>query len=255
MSFPFPRVPSRRHWAALIGAAAAAAAAGTAGTAAAQSAPPGQPPQPENVVNLNASATRQVPQDWLTLVFSTTREGAEAGAVQSQLKQALDAALAEARRAAAGSAPQAMELQTGGFSLQPRYGKEGRMTGWSGRAELVVQGRDTVAIAQLAGRIQTLTVSSTGFSLSREAREKVEDEVAAEAVARFRARAAEVAKLFGFASYGLREVSLQSDGPMQPLPRMQAMRASAAMLDEALPVEAGKATVTVSVNGSVQLMR
>jgi predicted secreted protein len=80
-------------------------------------------------------------------------------------------------------------LQTGGFSLKPRYGRDGRMSGWTGRVELVVQGRDTAAIAQLAGRIQTLSVASTGLSLSREARETVESQVAAEAIARFRARA------------------------------------------------------------------
>ena len=72
-------------------------------------------PPPENVVNLNASATVEVASDWLTVVFSTTREGPEAGAVQTQLKQALDAALAEARRIAK---PGDVEVRTGGFSIQ-----------------------------------------------------------------------------------------------------------------------------------------
>lgn len=244
----------QRGWASLMGAAAAAglAAAGAASTACAA---PAADAAPENVLHLSASATRQVAQDWLTVVFATSREGPEPGALQTQLKQALDGALAEARRAAAGLPAQALELQTGGFSLQPRYGRDGRMSGWTGRAELVVQGRDTVAIAQLAGRIQTLAVASTGFSLSREARERVEDEVAAEAVTRYRDRAAALARQFGFAGYELREVTLQSDAPMQPFPRVQAMRASAAMADEALPVEAGKASVTITVNGSVRLTR
>ena len=91
------------------------------------------------------------------------------------------------------------------------------------------------------------------FSLSREGREKVEADVTAQAIARFRARADVVAKQFGFAGYGVREVAVSSDsGSMQPQPlmRAQAMRSGA---DEALPVEAGKATVTATVSGSVQL--
>ena len=147
-------------------------------------------------------------------------------------------------------------MQTGGFSLNPRYGRDGRMSGWSGRAELQLQGRDTAAIAQLAGRIQTLTVASTGFSLSREAREKVESQVVAEAIGRFRARADEVSRQFGFAGWTLREVNVQTELPMgQPQPRMRVASAMAATTDEALPVEAGKATVSVTVAGSVALSR
>jgi predicted secreted protein len=213
-------------------------------------------PVPQNVVSLAAAASLQVPQDWLTVVLATTREGNDAAALQAQLKLALDTALAEARRAARGTAPQDLEVQTGGFSLNPRYGRDGRMSGWSGRAELQLQGRDTAAIAQLAGRIQTLTVASTGFSLSREAREKVESQVVAEAIGRFRARADEVSRQFGFAGWTLREVNVQTELPMgQPQPRMRVASAMAATADEALPVEAGKATVSVTVAGSVALSR
>jgi predicted secreted protein len=182
--------------------------------------------------------------------MSTTREGADAAAVQSQLKQALDAALAEARKAAK---PGQVEVQTGAFSLMPRYAPKGGISGWQGSAELIVQGRDTQALSQLAGRISTLTIARVGFSLSREAREKVEADVAAEAIGRFRARADAVSKQFGFASYTVREVSVSTDPGMvmaQPVMRAQAMRASP---DEALPVEAGKATVTATVSGSVQM--
>ena len=213
-------------------------------------------PVPQNVVSLAAAASLQVPQDWLTVVLATTREGNDAAALQAQLKLALDTALAEARRSARGTAPQDLEVQTGGFSLNPRYGRDGRMSGWSGRAELQLQGRDTAAIAQLAGRIQTLTVASTGFSLSREAREKVESQVVAEAIGRFRARADEVSRQFGFAGWTLREVNVQTELPMgQPQPRMRVASAMAATADEALPVEAGKATVSVTVAGSVALSR
>ena len=223
-----------------------------AGAATAQA--PVWTPPPQNVVSLSASASAQVAQDWLTVVLSTTREGGEPVALQAQLKQALDTALAEARRAAAGREPQALEVQTGGFALNPRYGRDGRMSGWAGRAELVLQGRDTAAIAQLAGRIQTLTVASTGFSLSREAREKVESQVAAEAIARFRARADEVGKAFGFGNWALREVNVQTESPVgQPMPRMRLTAAMAAPAEEALPVEAGKATVSVTVAGSITL--
>ena len=209
-------------------------------------------PQPQNVVSLSASASTEITKDWLSITFSTTREGSDAGAVQNQLRQALDAALAEARKIAK---PGQVEVQTGGFSLYPRYAPKGTgITGWQGSTELIVQGRDTQAISQLTGRVQTLSIARVAFSLSREAREKVEGDVTAEAIARFRARADAVSQQFGFTGYVVREVSVSSDASQmasQPLMRMQSARAPGA--DEALPVEAGKALVTATVSGSVQM--
>lgn len=76
----------------------------------------------------------------------------------------------------------------------------------------------------------------------------------AQAIARFRDKASEIAKSFGFAGYSLREVAVSANdqGP-QPMPRMLAMEARAAMADAPLPVAAGRATVTVNVSGTVQL--
>ena len=218
------------------------------------------PPPPQNVVSLSASASVEVTKDWLTVVFSTTREGPDAAVVQSQLRQALDLALAEARK---GARPGQLEVQTGGFSLYPRYapvnpkapGGQPAIAGWLGSAELVVEGRDAQAIAQLTGRIQTLSIARVGFSLSREAREKVEGDVSAQANANFRARADAVSRQFGFSGYSVREVNVSSNEPPggpQPMMRAQASRA---MADESLPVEAGKAVVTATVSGSVQMVK
>lgn len=214
-------------------------------------------PAPQNVVNLSASASTEVERDEMTVVFSTTREGPEPAPLQAQLKAALDAALAEARRAAR---PGQVGVETGAFSLNPRYAvpvrdKPAVIVGWVGTAELLVQGRDLTAIAQLTGRIKTLSIARVGYGLSREAREKVESQVEAEAITRFRARAQAVSRQFGFGSYTLREVSVNSGDNGGPVPmfRTQGRSVAMAMADESLPVEAGKTTVTASVSGSVEL--
>ena len=207
-------------------------------------------PPPHNVVSLTASATVEVTKDLLQLTFSTSREGTDANVVQNQLKQAVDAALAELRKVAK---PGQIEVQTGNFALYPRYAPKGGINGWQGSAEVLVEGRDIAGIAQLTGRVQTMTIARVQFALSREAREKVDADVTAQAIDRFRAKAEAVSRNFGFGGYSIREVSVQSNEPpgAQPMYRMQASRAAGA--DEALPVEAGKANVTASVSGSVQM--
>lgn len=233
------------------------ATAALAWPAAAQSTAPA-PAALEGVLNLTATASVDVAKDVLTVVFSVTREGADAQAVQSGLKQALDAALAEARKVAR---PGQVEVQTGNFSLYPRYGNptprsagQPAITGWQGSAELLVQGKDVSTVAQLAGRVQTMTIARVGYSLSREAREKVEADVQAQAVAQWRARAAQLAQQFGYAGYRVREVSVSTNEP-GPQPMVMMARAKVAGADEALPTEPGKGQVTATVSGTAQMLK
>ena len=226
---------------------AACAALAVAGAAAAQNAP-GSPPQ--NVLQLSASGTVEVQQDLLSMTLGTTRDGADAGAVQSQVRSALDAALAEAKKDAQ---PGQLDVRTGNFNLSPRYSREGKITGWQGSAELILEGRDFTRITRAASRIGTLTVSNVGFALSREQRQKSEAEAQQQAIENFRRKADELTRGFGFSGYSLREVSVNAShgGPVQP--RMMAAAAKSFSSDAPVPVEAGKTAVTVNVSGSVQL--
>ena len=208
-------------------------------------------PPPQNVLQLSASGTVEVTQDLLSMQLNTTREGTDPTQLQAQLKTALDAALAEAKKTAA---PGQMDVRTGNFALYPRHNREGRISGWQGTAELVLEGRDFPRITQAAGRIQTMTLAGVSFGLSREQRAKVETEAQDIAISRFRGKAAELTKGFGFTGYTLREVSVQTNEPGFVRPMMAArgaMAGEAAMAQ--VPVEAGKANVTVIVSGSVQL--
>ena len=257
--------PLARRKAGLIPALAAAGLLG-AGGAAAQMLPP-----PQNVVSLAAEASAEVAQDTLTITLGATREGVDATAVQSQLRQVLDAALVEARKA---QRPGQLEPRTGVFSLYPRYnpkpGAGPSISGWQGRAELILEGRDIGAISQLAGRLGSLgglggvgnvggapglVVSRVAFSLSREAREATEAEVATRAIGRFKGRAESYARQFGFGSYSLREVTVGAGEVGAPVQMLRAVRSAtmAAPADESQPVEAGKAVVSVTVSGSIQL--
>lgn len=207
------------------------------------------PAQMQNVLTLSATATIEVSRDVMAVTFSTTKEGSDANAIQNGLKQALDAALSEARKIAK---PGQVDLQAGGFSLSPRYGNKGTINGWQGSTELVVKGKDMEAIAQLVGRINTMTVAGLGYELSRDAREKVEGEVTAEAIARFRAKASDMAQKFGHAGFTIRDVNVSTNEPQsRGRSYERAGLASAMKSDDSMPVEAGKSNVTAQVNGAV----
>jgi predicted secreted protein len=194
-------------------------------------------PPPQGVLTLTASASVEVPRDTLGITFSATRDASDAGAVQSALKQALDAALAEARKSAK---PGQVDVQAGNFSIHPRYNTKGAITGWMGTAEMAVEGRDIAGIARVS------------YALSKQAREKVEAEVVAQAIARYRAKAEATAKEFGYTGYAIREVNVTTDEP-QPMPMAMMRRAAMDAAQEALPTEPGRGTVSATVSGSVQM--
>ncbi|RYF76010.1 MAG: DUF541 domain-containing protein [Comamonadaceae bacterium] len=210
------------------------------------------PAVPQNVLQLSADGTVEVQQDLLSMTLVATRDGSDAATVQTQLKGALEAALAEARKSAESGL---MDVRTGNFSLSPRYSRDGKITGWQGSSELVLEGRDFPRITQVAGRIGGLAVGNIGFGLSREQRARVEAEAQGVAIDNFKRKADALTRSFGFAGYSLREVSVNtSQSGIVMRPRMMAMEAGAKMAsDSPVPVEAGKTTVVVNVSGSVQL--
>lgn len=239
-----PSIPSRRSLARLTVLAAVLASSMAWAS---------EPATPTGVVLLTATASVEVVRDLMAVTLTATREGADANAVQTALKQALDAALAESRPVVRAGQ---LEVRTGNFSLSPRYSTKNTLAGWQGHAELVIEGRDLPAISQLAGRIQTMTIARVTQGLSREQREKAEGGVTAQAITRYRTQAAEITKQFGYSSYTVREVSIngneQGGGPEPVMYRTKVMAASA---DAPLPVEAGMTSVAVTVSGTIQMLK
>ncbi|MDO8320492.1 SIMPL domain-containing protein [Rhodoferax sp.] len=208
------------------------------------------PSLPTQRVSLSSSATVQVPQDELTLTLSTQREGGDAQDVQNQLKLALDAALTLARRQAQSPL---MSVSTGRFGLSPRHDRNGKLVGWQGSAELVLQGNDFVRISQTAAQLQTLSVASVVFGLSASQRQGAQSKAQSQAIEQFQKSASEIAKSFGFAGYTLGDIQVDANqaGPVRPYMMATSVRSVA---EEApVPLEAGLSHVSVNVSGSVLL--
>lgn len=203
---------------------------------------------PQNVLQLSAAGAVDATQDLLTISLATSRDGMDAATVQRQLTAAVDSALALVKPAAQ---PGQLEVRTGRFGLAPRWTAQGRIDGWTGTAEILLEGRDFARITQAASKVQTLSVQAVSFGLSREERERAEHDAQAAAVQRFRAKAGELARSFGFTGYELREVTVSAnDQGFMPM-RMAAPAAVASAAP--VPVEPGKSAVRVTVSGSVQL--
>ena len=206
---------------------------------------------PSKIVHLSASALAQVQQDWLVMTLSVQKEGTDAMAVQTQIKNHLASALALARPLAQAGA---LEVNTGQMSVSPRYGRDGKANGWTGVAELVLQGRDIERITGVAGRVQGMTVGQVQWAISPELKRQTENRIQEDAVVQFQSRAAALTRSFGSSGYDLKEVRVSSQESMgEPQMRMVAMQVEALPPAMPVPAQAGSARVVVNVSGSIQL--
>ncbi len=208
-------------------------------------------PQPRNQVSFSVAAEREVANDWTTGLIGTTASGSDPAELAARINKQMGEALALAKQA------KGVKVTSGAYNTYPEYGDGNRIIRWQASQDLILESKDTGAVAKLLGKLQAsgLLLRSISFSVSRETQRKLEDELVAEAVAAFRARAALVAKSFGKASYGLISVNLGGGGFQPPMPYMRADMAmmSKAESAPAPSLEGGTSHVRMDINGTIEL--
>lgn len=207
-------------------------------------------PPPSGVLALQAQAVAEVPTDTVHMTLAAEQDGSDPAAISSALSTRAQQVIQQAK-ATAG-----VQAESGGFTIHPMTDKNGKISTWRGRAEVILHSRDFAAVSKLAGDLGAkMQMQGMNFTLSREVRQAAENKLAAEAVENFRQKALATAKLFGYSGYTLREVNINEASVTPPIPRMYAAKAMSMEAAPPIPVEGGKTTVTVLVNGSVQMVR
>ena len=224
-----------------IGLLVAAAAAGAATPEGSDAATP--------TLSLTATATEEVPQDQMVVTIAVDREGPGIGTLNAAVLRELAWATGEAKKV------EGVHVSTGNLVTHQAWGPNGKPTGWRVRGELLLKSKNMKDLGDLAGRLgERVQLGGVAFQLSREARDAVEAQLVESATAAFRQKASTASKALGYTAFTLKAVQLSSgwdEGGPTPL-RMAAM-SMASKAAEAVPVEAGKAAVTVSVTGTVFL--
>jgi len=202
-----------------------------------------------NRVSLRVEARREIPNDWATARVSVVAEGKEPAGVAEAVNARMKKALATAKRT------KGVEIESGAYVSQPVY-DDGRIVRWRARQELRLESGDVGKLSALVGALQTDSVLLSGidFSLRGETRSAIEDELIAEALAAFRARATRIAKGMGAKDWSLVSLSIGGSGGS---PRMVHMRANAEMMSVSkatAPVfEAGTSELEMQAEGTVEL--
>lgn len=206
---------------------------------------------PSGVLSLSAQASAEVPQDVVDITLFYEQEAKDAASLTDALNRRTAAALKQAKGVTGVSA------HTGAFAIYPSTDRDGRISAWRGRTEVVLESRDFATASALAGQLNsTMQVGGVEFSLSPEAQRAAAEKLTGEAIASFRRQAESAAHAFGYGGYTIRDVNIGREAPPRPFMAMRTMAAAAPAAEmQSVPIEAGKARVSVSVSGSVQMTR
>lgn len=202
------------------------------------------------LATIEVSATKEVMQDEVQVVFTAQASGSTAAEVNRKLSDALQQARSHF------TMPEGVEVSTGGFNVYLDYGKDNKPKGWTGRASLVVDSKKLEAVSAVIEHLgKSLAVSSVRFSLSRQARQEHEKSLMQDLAQEFGQRAGLAAQAFGFKHFEIMALDFTGGANFSPRPVMQRMAAAPMMAEAgpALTLEPAITTVEISVTGQIRL--
>lgn len=200
-----------------------------------------------NLIHFQVERSRPVENDRMQATLSITAEDANAARLADQINRTMDWAINTAKTR------NNVERRSGGYQTYPIYEKD-RVQGWRATQELLLEGPDFAQMGELIGKLQErLQVTAISFSVSRERRATVEDELIVKVLEAFKQRADLVRRQLAAKDYRIVDVSINPDG-ITPAPRPMMRATSMETASVAAPaVQAGTSTISVNVSGTIEL--
>lgn len=205
-------------------------------------------------LTLDAEASTRVPEDTAWAQFSVEKESKDQAQAQQLGKTALADVLATVKKSPS------LQVTTENLFTTPVYNKDGKISSWRTNFNVQIESTDTAQVGQtMAALMDKARLAGSGFRLSDAARKKAQDQLTADAVKAFEAKAKVTASAMGFARYEYSNINLNQSGTSQPMMRANRGYAMAmsksADASEPVGLEAGYTTVSVTLSGSVKLIK
>ena len=201
-----------------------------------------------NVVNLQAEAEREIPNDQMTVILVTEHEGNDPAKLAAIINQDMKWGLGIVNEYSY------VTNKTKSYSTYPVYDKDQYIVGWRGSQELELKSENIKGLSELTGKLQgKLQVRQMNFSPTDATRKKYENDLIEEAMQAFKSRVEIVKKHMDNKNHRIVNINISAGGYNPPVMYERGMIKAMAMEPSPTPaVEAGTSKIIVTVNGSVQ---
>jgi len=203
-------------------------------------------PHAYDQITLTTSTETQVPRDILIANLYARSEGPSLEAGTTEVNRQVTAALETVRKTSEVSA------QTRDYQTEPSYQNQ-KPTGWVVQQWIRLESRQPERLARLLGELQkTLKLAGIDYAIAPETRKAAEDRLISEGIKAFQNRAERITHDLGRNRYRIVKIDVGSNPPpfQSGRPLLRAMAAEAV---QAPPVEAGETTLSMTIQGTIEL--
>ena len=199
------------------------------------------------LIDLSVEASKPAPNDLGRATIYVEASGTNPVELAKRVNTAIASALESAK------AYEKVKTRSGNTHTYPTYSKEGRISGWRIRSELLLESRAMMDLSELLGKLQEggIVIGQIVLLPAPETEKKAEDEATLEAIAAFEAKAKLIADALK-KTYRIRQMNIRSAGQPPEVPMMRTSK-MAAMEAAPAPIEAGESMVSVTVSGQIEL--
>ncbi|QEL56003.1 SIMPL domain-containing protein [Chromobacterium paludis] len=201
-------------------------------------------------LNLSANAQREVPNDELSATLYVQQSNNKAAALADKLNRVTNEGLA------LGRGFKDVQLSSGSYNTWPSYDKNGKITGWQGRSEILLKSSNFTEAAELIAKLQqTMLLQGVQFGVSDKARRKAEQEMIPEAIASLKGQAEVAAKALGKSVVNIQQLDIgqQNHGFRPPVMMMKAAMGGAEANVSQPDLQPGQSQLQLQVSGKVEL--
>ncbi len=198
-------------------------------------------------IHLSVSASAQLENDTMVATVFAQEEGGQATELSNIVNQRIRRGLDLVK-----THPE-IKHQTNAYSSNPIYSNN-KIKGWRVSQSLRLESKDMTLMSDVLGRLQSeLALQSIQFKVSAESKNKQDEKLIDKALEAFENRAQQVVKKLGRKNYKIVDINIVTSGTGGVRPQYQ-MRAMAMESVKTAPaISAGEQTVTVTVDGNIEL--
>jgi len=209
----------------------------------------------ERQVSFRVEISRKVPHDLMQVILFTEEQDKNPTKLAKTITDRLNVATKKARNFSGK-----INIQTGSRSSTPIYkNKSKEIIAWRERAQLMLESSDFAALSSLTAELMNeIQIERMGFSISKNLRLKLEEELLQEAAKAFMQRGKIVSDALGAKKFDLLFLDLVNRSHYNPTPMrvMSSPKEFSLSYDKAMPkfdIEAGSSDFNFEAGGRIIL--
>ena len=207
------------------------------------------------LVNFTVESEKNVERDLFRVSLFYQAEGNDLSALNKTMAEKMNKAIDLTK------AQSAVEIKDNSRNTWIRYNDKGKQQGWTARAELTLESKDSQALSTVVHELDgVLAIDSVRASISREKLSSLENELTKEALTKFKDKALLLQESLQMKGYTIQNLEISSpndstnDYPIYAAAELSSKSLYSSEKDETY-TQSGKEKIKVSVNARIALLK